>query len=245
MTGVYTLVIAMSVVVVILGLLVVGLLRSHAEILRRLESLGAGLDGRHDHDTGRITLSRKTSHLDRDVRVTGLTPQGEPVVTTLSAGSDPILVAFLSTTCSSCTSFWEGLESSTMYFGGNRHRVVIVTLGEAEESPTRAQTMAKAGADVIMSSTTWNEFGVPGAPYFVLIEPGTGSTLGEGSAMSYESLVEFLTDATNDQTWDLETFRSPLSEETRIDSELRRAGLLPDDPRLYHEEGDISEDGVT
>jgi hypothetical protein len=132
-----------------------------------------------------------------------------------------------------------------MYFGGNRHRVVIVTLGEAEESPTRAQTMAKAGADVIMSSTTWNEFGVPGAPYFVLIEPGTGSTLGEGSAMSYESLVEFLTDATNDQTWDLETSRSPLSEETRIDSELRRAGLLPDDPRLYHEEGDISEDGVT
>lgn len=244
MTGVYAVVIALSVVVVLLGLLVIGLLRSHADILRRLESVGAGLEGGgHDHESSQITLTRRDESAVREVRVSGLTPDGESVVTSLSTGSDPTLVAFLSTTCSSCTPFWEGLESSIMHFGGHRHRVLIVTLGESEESPTRAQSMAKPAADVVMSSATWNEFGVPGAPYFVLIEPGTNKVLGEGSAMTYESLVEFLTDATNDQQWDLEIGAPSGDEESRIDADLRRAGVLPGDARLYHEKGDISEDG--
>jgi hypothetical protein len=131
-----------------------------------------------------------------------------------------------------------------MHFGGHRHRVVIVTLGEAEESPTRAQSMAKPGVDVIMSSTTWSEFDVPGAPYFVLIEPGTGRVLGEGSAVTYDALVEFLTDATNDQQWDVQVGGGPVDEGSRIDADLRRAGILPGDPRLYHQKGDISEDGL-
>ena len=245
MTGVYALVIALAVVVFLLGLLVVGLLRSHADILRRLDSLGAGLEvGDHDHNSSQITLTRREDAVVRDIRLTGITPDGEPVVTSLATGTDPTLVAFLSTTCSSCSPFWEGLESSEMYFGAHRHRVLIVTLGEAEESPTRAQSMAKPGADVVMSSASWNEFGVPGAPYFVLLAPGTGSVIGEGSAMTYESLIEFLTDATNDQQWDLQHAPAIVDEESRIDSDLRRAGIVPDDPRLYHEKGDISEDGL-
>jgi hypothetical protein len=246
MTGVWAVVIGLALIVLLLGMLVVGLLRSHADVLKRLESLGAGLEeSGHEHGSGQITLTRRQDTSIRDVRVTGVTPDGEPVVTSLSSGTDATLIAFLSTTCSSCTPFWEGLEASLMHFGGHRHRVVIVTLGEAEESPTRAQSMARPGADVIMSSTTWNEFGVPGAPYFVLLEPGTGSVLGEGSAMTYEALVEFLTDATNDQQWDVATGRSPVDEESRIDAELRRAGIVADDSRLYHEKGDISGDGVS
>ena len=38
------LIIAEAAVIVLLGLLVAGLLRSHAEILRKLDSLGAGLE---------------------------------------------------------------------------------------------------------------------------------------------------------------------------------------------------------
>jgi hypothetical protein len=164
----------------------------------------------------------------------------------LGLGADPTLVAFLSTTCSTCTPFWEGLQSSLMHFGGHRHRVVIVTLGESEESPTRAQSLAKPGVDVVMSSTTWNEFEVPGAPYFVLLEAETGRVVGEGSAMTFESLEEFLSDATNDQNWDLQqTSGGYASEENRIDAELRRAGILPGDPRLYPKKGDISEDGLS
>lgn len=246
MTGVYAIVIALAVVLALMGILVVGLLRSHADILRRLEGIGAGLEGAdHDHSpTSQIMLTRRESApkaIDR--QVTGITPDGEPVVMSLGIGSDPTLVAFLSTTCSTCTPFWEGLQSSLMHFGGHRHRVVIVTLGESEESPTRAQSLAKHEVDVVMSSTTWQDFEVPGAPYFVLLEPGSGRVVGEGSAMTFESLEEFLSDATNDQKWDLQTSGRLESEESRIDAELRRAGILPGDPRLYHVKGEIAEDG--
>ncbi len=244
MTAVYGIVIALAVVVALLGILVVGLLRSHADILRRLESIGAGLEGGGGHDhSAQITLSRTDSTPLEEREVTGITPDGEPVVVSLGIGSDPTLVAFLSTTCSSCTPFWEGLQSSVMHFGGHRHRVVIVTLGESEESPTRAQSMARPEVDVVMSSTAWKDFEVPGAPYFAVIEPETGRIVGEGSAMTFESLEEFLSDATNDQKWDVETTERFQSEESRIDADLRQAGILPGDPRLYPKKGDVSEDG--
>jgi len=241
MTGVYAVVIALAVVVALLGILVVGLLRSHADILRRLESLGAGLGTGHDQSS-QITLTRRDTATVVERSVTGLTPDGEPIVVSLGSGTDPTLIAFLSTTCSTCTPFWEGLESSMMYFGGHRHRVLVVTLGESEESPTRAQSLAKPGVDVVMSSSAWSDFEVPGAPYFALVEAGTHRVVGEGSAMTFESLEEFLSDATNDQKWDLQT-SGYRSEEDRIDADLRRAGILPGDPRLYQEKGDISEEG--
>jgi hypothetical protein len=37
----------------------------------------------------------------------------------------------------------------------------------------------------------------------------------------------------------------PMSEEDRIDADLRRAGILPGDPSLYPEKGDISEEGLS
>lgn len=245
MTALYAIVIGLAVIVFLLGLLVVGLLRSHADILRRLESLGAGLEVPQEHNHGsQITLTRKENTPLRERSIGGVTPDGEPVVLSLGSGADPTLVAFLSTTCSTCTPFWEGLQSSLMHFGGHRHRVVIVTLGESEESPTRAQSLAQPEVDVVMSSAGWTDFEVPGAPYFVLLEAGTGRVVGEGSAMTFESLEEFLTDATNDQNWDLQASQTPHTEEDRIDADLRRAGILPGDPRLYPQKGDISEDGL-
>lgn len=242
MTAVWAVVIGLALVVFLLGMLVVGLLRANADVLRRLESLGAGLEGAPgSHDHGQVTLTRKEeSRRVADRTITGVTPDGEPLVASLASGSDPTLVAFLSTTCSTCTPFWEGLQSAEMHFGGHRHRVVIVTLGESEESPTRAQSMRRGTVEVIMSSDGWNSFEVPGAPYFALIEPETGRIVGEGSAMTFDSLVEFLTDATNDQQWDLQV--GTASEEDRIDADLRRAGIHPGDPRLYPSKGDITED---
>ena len=65
-------------------------------------------------------------------------------------------------------------------------------------------------------------------------------------AMTFESLEEFLSDATNDQKWDLQqTSGGYASEEDRIDAELRRAGIYPGDPRLFPKKGDISEDGLS
>jgi hypothetical protein len=228
-------VLALAVAIAFLAVLVVGLLRSHAEILRKLESLGVGV-GSGGTDGHRTDLAR-VAPVDAQIGdISGLTPEGEMAALSPSLGGDPTLVAFLSTSCSSCTLFWEAFDGSTRYFGDVRHRVVIVTLGAEEESPTRASSLRRGQADVIMSSEAWSEFEVPGAPYFVLVD-GERGVIGEGSAQTYEALEEFLTDSSNDARWDSQ--HSAGGEESRIDRDLRDAGIEPGDPRLYPEPGDL------
>jgi hypothetical protein len=86
-----------------------------------------------------------------------------------------------------------------------------------------------------MTSQGWKEFEVPGAPYFVMVDPARG-VVGEGSAMTFSALEEFLDDSTSDQTWDRDRSRKSNADaerENRIDRELRDAGIRPGDPRLY------------
>jgi hypothetical protein len=232
MTG---LVFALAVVVGLLGVLVVGLLRSHAEILRKLDSLGAavGDDPGHAHDN---QLTRVETRSTGSTDIVGVTPDGESVAVSLATGEDPTLVAFLSTSCSSCTEFWENLDASTRYFGGHRHRVLLVTLGADEESPTRAQSLRRGQADVVMSSEAWQQFEVPGAPYFIVVDSASG-VVGEGSAQTFPALEEFLSDSSNDAKWDERQVRD--DEDDRIDRDLRAAGIDPGDQRLYPEPGEL------
>jgi hypothetical protein len=173
-------------------------------------------------------------------------PNGEPVVASPLTGREPVLLAFLSTSCSSCTGFWENLAGSTMRMGDREHRIIIVTLGVEEESPTRAGSLARGDAQVIMSSEAWDDYQVPGAPYFVLVDPSSG-IIGEGSVTTYDSLAGFLTDTANDREWDSRNRygdRTDRDREDRINDELTRAGFLPDDPRFYELEADDDPRGV-
>lgn len=233
MTMVYSVVIGLALLVALLALLVVGLLRTQAEILRTLNQLGVHLD--ESDSSAPITLS--ANRKDAAGEVVGVTPEGDPVVTSIVSGPDPVLLAFLSTTCSSCTEFWEAFDSDAMMLHNARYRVVVVTLGPDEESPTRAMKMKRGDVVVVMSSDAWARFEVPGAPYFAVVDPTSGQVVGEGSAANMTALTTFLGDAAGDQRWDRETRsdRTDRDREEIVDAELRRAGLLPGDPRLYHE----------
>jgi len=245
-TGVYAIVIALGLVILFLGILVAGLLRSHAEILRKLDSLGAGVDAgdgalgaQHQMTLGPTrTVSRKAPD------IAGINPDGEPVVVSASIGTDPLLIAFLSTTCSSCTMFWENLDRPERIFGERRHRILITTLGESEESPTRAQALTRGEADVVMSSQAWQDYEVPGAPYFVVVDPKQG-VIGEGSSSTFDALQQFLVDSTSDGRWDRgrrDKYVADAERESRVDDELRRAGIDPGDPRLYPEPGELTDE---
>jgi hypothetical protein len=236
-TTVYAIVIGLTVVVAFLALLVVSLLRTQAEILRRLDSLGIRLD--EDDSSAPITMRiqpARTSTSD----IAGVNPEGEPVVKSLQLGNDPTLLAFLSTTCTSCSEFWGAFESDSMVFHNARYRVLVVTLGPSEESPTRAANLSRTGVDVVMSSEAWEAFEVPGAPYFAVVDTESQQVIGEGTAVDMAALSTFLSDAAGDRRWD----QSNLSDQTDadreriIDDELRRAGLHPGDPRLYHDRHD-------
>ena len=244
MTGAYAAVIGLAVVVALLAVLVVAMLRSHGEILRRLDRLGVRLD--EDASGAPISLRHTTDRPHGAIPdVTGVDPGGDPVVVSPATGTDPALIAFLSTTCSSCTVFWERLDQTHLYVGDTRYRVIVVTMGASEESPTRAASLARGAVDVVMSSQAWEEFNVPGAPYFAVIDPAVGDVVGEGSASTMEALTTFLQDSAGDRRWDKQqefVDRTDADRERIIDEELRRAGILPGDPSLHPPTGEPKED---
>lgn len=238
MTGVYGVLIGMGLVIVLLAAVVIGLLKSNAEVLRRLDRLGVRLEddpSSGPHQPSPIEFSPRRDRGAPVPPISGIVPDGEPVVASPMAGHDPVLLAFLSTSCSSCTGFWENLSDSTKRIGERQHRVIIVTLGPEEESPTRASSLRRGDAQVIMSSSSWDDYQVPGAPYFVLVDPTSG-IVGEGSVSTYDSLAGFLDDTANDREWDRRNRvgdRTDRDREDRINDELTNAGFLPDDPRFY------------
>jgi hypothetical protein len=93
-----------------------------------------------------------------------------------------------------------------------------------------------------MSSQAWEEYEVPGAPYFVVTDPELG-VVGEGSAETFEALLTFLHDSSNDRSWDqrFSDAESGPDRADRIDRDLRDAGIHPGDPRLHHNPGEIDD----
>ena len=96
-----------AVAIALLTVLVVGLLRSHAEILRKLHELGAGLDP--DAAPG-VTSPvpapvRRTGATGFDV--SGTTPTDEAVRIGVVGARQSTVLAFLSSGCLTCGSFWD------------------------------------------------------------------------------------------------------------------------------------------
>ena len=241
MTAAYSLIFALGLVVVFLLVLIVGLMRSHAEVLRKLDGLGVRLDTQPDSTSLELGLTRRTTTNETKIpsQLSGVTPDGESAVISLDVGDKPVLLAFLSTTCSSCSVFWERFSSGVVEFRSGLYRTILVTLGPDEESPTRAKNLRRGSAEALMSSQAWQAFEVPGAPYFALIDEGI--VIGEGTAATVDALEQFLSDAAGDLSWDRRQVRdrTDRDREEIVDQELREAGIEPGDPRLYHSPGDL------
>lgn len=216
-------------VILLLAVLVAGLLRSHAEILRRLHSLGAGLD-----DQLPAPVARIRSHLPVPAAsVVGLTPDGTTLSVALAGSRGATLLAFLSSGCNTCSRFWATFRGE---FQAPDIRVVVVTKSAADESLAEVRklapiALAPSGVITVMSTDAWEAFRVPFTPYFALIDGSTGVILGDGAAPDWEGVLGLIRRAQGD--------RSPQQHGTRerlvdSDAELRRAGIRPGDPILYH-----------
>ena len=58
--------------------------------------------------------------------------------------------------------------------------------------------LAPKGVTTLLSTEAWEDFGVPGAPYFIHVEDGR--MVGEGVATSWEQLVRMLDRADLDRS---------------------------------------------
>ena len=223
------LVVALAVAVLLLAVLVAGLLRSHAEILKALHELGAGLEldrasGPVDVTIDGVRTPRRSSSAQTAEAVSGETLDGEAVALSLTTGTDTLL-AFLSSGCTTCGAFWEAFAEGELEVPGNA-RLVVVTKSLDEESASALQKRAPRAIPLVASSSAWEGFGVPGSPYFVYVD-GTGRIVGEGSAATWPAVANLMGQAHADDAHR----KGRLSRQGRDDAALAAAGIRPGDVR--------------
>jgi hypothetical protein len=245
---VLALVILLAVVLGIVVVLLIGLLRTHAEVLRRLHELGAGI---YDEQPARPQPAA-TLRDDLAQRVAaGVAPPGDAIdslpadLVGVDARGDAVhvgvvgegrltLLAFLSTGCTTCAGFWDAFHEgrALVLDGGARPRVVVVTKGPENENLAAVATRPPAGGTVVMSTDAWSDYQVPASPYFVLVD-GRHGVVGEGSAASFAQLAGLLDRATTDLGVAPRERSGARGVEERIDLELLQAGITPGHESLY------------
>ena len=188
-------VVALSVAVLLLAVLVAGLLRSHAEILKALHELGAGLELDRSGPVP-VTIdgvrTPRAGEVEVPDAVTGQGLDGESIGVSLTAGT-PVLLAFLSSGCTTCQAFWTAFDDPQLRVPGDA-RLVVVTKSLSEESPSALASRAPQALTLITSSAVWEAFSVPGSPYFVLVD-GAGRIVGEGSAATWPAVATLMDQA--------------------------------------------------
>jgi hypothetical protein len=241
---------ALVVVVVLLSILVAGLLRSHATILRRLHELGAGTDDdRSGLDPGAPQADRVLPRTDGTVPaprpdvpdgrmaadITGVGPRGEAIATRVVQVEHDTVVVFLSGGCTTCLGFWTDLADPRLPDGT---RLLIVTRGPQDESPSAVAELAPPAATVVMSTAAWEAFQVPGSPFVALVDGPSGRIVGEGTAASWDQVLALFLRAGGDDGFGSSDARGGKAgadrrREQELDRLLIEAGIEPGDPSLY------------
>ena len=246
--------VVLGAVVLLLAVLVAGLLRSHADILKALHDLGAGVgdpadaDG-HEHAAGPgqtavpLTMGPPLAR-DRDATstpaVAGVTPAGDALAVAPATSGGLTLLAFLSTGCASCAGFWDAFRRPDHLGLPVGTRLVVVTKGPEREIAGEVAALAAPGLRVLMSSDAWTDYEVPGSPFFVLVDGAAGRRIGEGVANEMSQVAELVRRAEVDATAAADQARAGHDvgldgprRESANDAELLAAGILPGDPSLY------------
>lgn len=249
----------LAAVVVLLAVLVAGLLRSHAEILRTLHDLGAGLDPDPDRPapgaragSEGITVPRPSPEPRHGADLAGVAPSGDGVSIAVVGARHATLLAFLTSGCTTCADFWSAFANTDTLRVPGDARLVVVTKGADDESPARLRKFVPPDVPVVMSSDAWSAYDVPVAPYFAFVDGPSGRIVGEGAAASWSHLVGMMEQALAEAGIPLaqggrkrrraETSRA---REQRAEASLFAAGIEPGHPSLYpktaadlHDHGD-------
>jgi hypothetical protein len=218
-------VVLLGVVVALLAVIVLSLLRSHAEILKALHDLGVTLDPFERGEAAPRTVvgvpaPRRAGGAAAVSDVAGMTPGGGATQIGVLGADQRTLLAFLTTGCLTCQSFWRSLAEPVDVGGA---RIVIVTKDPSDESESAVIKLAPRSVPVVMSTSAWDAYGVEVAPYFVLVDGQKGTVVGEGAAASWEQVQRLLTQAVADTS---------VSRQLGAEEALATSGIGPGHPSL-------------
>jgi hypothetical protein len=249
---VVALAVVLSAVVALLAVLVAGLLRSHADILKALHDLGVGVGdpatGEHPRGgqarAAPVTIGPPLPGRRDSVSapaIGGTTPRGDALAVAPAESGDLTLLAFLSSGCTTCTGFWAALAEPDQVARLEGVRTVVVTKGPESEMASEVGSLAAPGLPVVMSTEAWKDYEVPGSPFFVLVDGRLGRRIGEGVAQHFAQIADLVRRARAERGAFPEQARaSSASEgldgperEHANDRELMAAGIMPGDPSLY------------
>ena len=102
--------------------------------------------------------------------ISGVDPAGAPVTVAVGPGADTVLLAFLTEGCRECAMWWRTLGAGHRTLLGPS--LAVVTPSPSTERAEAVRRIAPAGLFVVMSSETWEAYGVSAASTFVLVEGG-------------------------------------------------------------------------
>ena len=233
-------VVLLGVAVAILTLLVLSLFRSHAEIIRALSRAGITPDdeGAPSGYPDRTGTRRKPLPSDGGGihDIVGVSPGGGPTRVSVTGVDGLILLAFLSSGCRTCEKFWKALAEPDLQLPDPRVRLVIVGQDPVYESETTFAGLVPPGVKAVLSSTAWQDYDVPGSPYFTLLHGADDRVLGAGTAADWEQMRGILQRALDGYTAKFDGHRGRASgqdRERRADDALLAAGIGPGHPSVH------------
>ena len=197
------LVVLLSLAVAVLAVIVFGLLRTHAEILRALDRLGVSLDEEPPASGPRPSaLASGTGSGEAPGRqardIVGVSPGGGPTKVSVTDVAHFTLLAFLSPGCRTCKGFWEAFADPELELPGVGTRLVIVGQDPAHDSESAFTALVPPGLKAVMSTAAWHDYDVGGSPYLALVDGSSNRVVGAGSATSWEQMSGLLGQARGD-----------------------------------------------
>ncbi len=233
------LVVLLGVAVGLLTMLVFGLLRTHAEILRALDRAGISIDEPTAQGAPAVLGPQPTGPATSGgvVDITGTVPGGGRVKVALD-GRHHTLLAFLSSGCRTCQAFWEAFADPGLDVPGIDTRLVIVAQDPAHDSESRLAELAPTGVRIVCSSATWQSLDVPGSPFFVMIDGASRTVIGSGTATGWDQVKGLLDQAVLDSGMEGTRPHGAPS----VDDALTAAGIGPGHPSLYPDDPDGDSD---
>ena len=236
-------IVLLSCAVGLLTLLVFGLLRTHAEIIRALGRAGITLDHEPASHRARPGSGEETHPPSGEQAhdIVGLSPSGSPTKVSVTGVRGLTLLAFLSSGCSTCETFWKSFAEPDLELPDPSTRLVIVGQDPPLESEAAFAELVPPGVRAVLSGTAWQDYDVPGSPFFALVDGADDRVVGAGTAAGWGQMLDTLQIALSDYGHGSDLGRDHLAgrdRESRADEALLAAGIGPDHSSVGRGRGD-------